>query len=260
MFTRLFNSFFQITHSELKKYFLSIDAEIISISASDSDCRGSVRLSNFETAFDTLCNQPDNISFTHRWYTDWSKHRPDELKVEQSFIDSMLDSLNDDCVSEVLKFLSPLQLLYISKRNVRISNVITSKMASSVTRVKITEQFVGIIGIMNFQYLLLEYGTKIYDLVVSIKVFPSTFGLYTWDIKYTILSVIMKLAQNLKKLQLIGFDLHSDRGGTMLDIEDCAKFKNLIDFMKAKGIEVVCHDIVNEHKPFVGSFLLPDFF
>lgn len=110
---------------------------------------------------------------------------------------------------------------------------------------------------MNFQYLLLEYGTRMHELHLSITVFPSLFGLYTWNLKSTILCLIMKLATNLQKLHLIGFNLYSERNGATLDGEHSAKCKHLIDLMKANGLEVVCYDIVLKPKPFVGSFILP---
>lgn len=249
---------------------MSIGAEIISLQScarscdntqdgskqgsEGRSCHGSVRFKNFEAAFFALSQHFENISFRHHWYTDWSKYRPDELKVENSFLDAMFESLNDDCVSEVLKYLNPLQLLYLSKRDVRVSNVIASRMASFVTCVNITET-IGTIEIMNFQHLLLEFGTNIYDLHISVKAFSTKFAVHSWDIKFAILFGIVKLMQNLKKLTLIGFDLYSEKD--VWGTEDYIKCKNLIDFMKARGVEVVYHDIAMQLPSFVGSFRIP---
>lgn len=193
--------------------------------------------------------------------TDWSRSQPDRIYVEDAFLESMLDSLNEDCVIEVLKYLKPLQLKNISKRNHRISDIITSRMSRTVSCVKITVESVGTISIMNFHYLLLEYGTEINELHVSITAFPSTFGLYTSEMKYTILFLIMKLAKNLKSLCLTDFNLDSEADDTVRsrmngedkDIEDV---KSLIDLMKTKGVQIAYKNVVNELKPF-NRFLLP---
>lgn len=100
-------------------------------------------------------------------------------------------------------------------------------------RVDITSESVGIIGIMNFQYILFEYGANIEELLISSKSFPSPFGGFNSETKYNILFLTKKLAKNLKKLSLIGFNLDSGRDDTMVSA------KVLVNLIEARGVEIV---------------------
>lgn len=191
---------------------------------------------------------------------DWSHYQPDKIYGNDAILDSMMDSLNEDCVMEVLKYLNPLQLQNIGKRDLEISKIINSRMSRAMSCVKITAETVGIIGIMNFYYLLFQYGTKIDELHVSITAFQSTFGLYTCH-KYTILFLIQKWARNLKTLCLTGFELDVQNNAVLGQMygedKDEEDIKGLIDLMEANGVTITYKHVVNEVKPFHCSFLLP---
>lgn len=217
---------------------MSIDVEVISM-RSDSETNsyhGTIRFRNFSTAFQALCHRFNHISFKHLWYTDWSSQQPDKIEVEDDFLEAMTDKLNDDCILEVLTHLSTLQLLNISKRNSRIANIIQSytRLHMSMSCLKITMDSVGLIGLLNFHYILVEYGSQINELHVEIDVFPSVFGLYPSDMKYNILFIIHS-TQHLKRLSLIGFKLESEENQTVYGV----KIKCLIDSMKAKGVDIL---------------------
>lgn len=173
---------------------------------------GSVRFVSFEAAFKALYHHHHDlhsgiVSFSHIWFTDWT-NRPDEINIENGFLVSMLDSLNDDCEAQVLKFLNPLQLQYINKRNEKISYIITTKLPSAMLHVKITMESVGFIGIMNFNI-------------------------------YNILYLIKTLARNVKKLYLVGFDPESEVNGVLNYTVAGVKVKTIIDSIKAEGEQIV---------------------
>lgn len=162
----------------------------------------------------------------------------------------MFNALNDDCICEVLKYMNPLQLHCMKQRflqligqnNARISTIFDEKMSRKFFRVKINVNTTGVIGIMNLKYLLYVYGNQIEELTISLTAFPSTFGVYTVQIKYDIIFLITTLAKNLKKLNLVGFNLHmettyaTDIFTRLYNPE--VRPNNLVESLKISGVKI----------------------
>lgn len=181
---------------------------------------GQVCFIDFEAAFQALQHQHKNVFFTHPWFIEW-KHQ----HMNNSVVDAMLNALNSDCVCKVFEYLGPIEELFIRKR---------SKIIPNLTKFSITKDSVGVIGIMNLQYLLFEFGTDFTELVVCASAFKSSFGLCPYNTRFNVLFLINKLAKNLKRLSLIGFRINYEPDNSM----DGAKFHTVIDSMEARGIEI----------------------
>lgn len=259
---------------QLRNFLTFLGAEVLNIALDDGIYHGIVCFTDFITAFQILSFNFDKITFKHLWYTDWSNSKPDEIAVGDDFLEYMFNTLNDDCICEVLKYMNPFQLQYIKQRllglvgqnNDRMSNIFDHMIYSKICRVNIDENTFGVIGIMNLKYLLYMYGDQIEELCISITTFPRTFGNYNSDLKYEILFLIASDIRNLKKLKLVGFNLDNNLASNLApnlatniyDADDdlIANLNKTIEVLKIKGVQIEQIELENTKWRFFPEFPL----
>lgn len=143
----------------------------------------------------------NRVEFRHNWYSNWSWIVADNLK---EFFEALHNTLNDDCVRDVIKYLDLEHIIYFAHFNERFECIANEKL----TRIHIFPFTSGPIGLMNFRYLLEMCDDSLTELSISLNAFRTTFGMYTEEVKGHILQIIHECAgTGLKTVNLYDFYL-----------------------------------------------------
>lgn len=140
----------------------------------------------------------EGVKINHLWYSDWSWITSDNS--DPTFFEGLNETLNDDCIREVIKHLDPLYLIYFARIDKRFADLISERK-----RLCIFPSTFGSIHFMNFRYLLQKFSS-LAELSLSLHTFPRTFGFYPGDTKRIILHIICNYSGlQLKKIRLYDF-------------------------------------------------------
>lgn len=179
----------------------------------------------FEQAFHMLAmgSSNEHVQFQHQWYSNWSW-----MKSESSvgtFISALLDSLNDDCIQEVLKYVDFLQLIYIARLNEKFKIFVVE----NVKILHISPLNVGTIGVMDLRYII-EMFSGFKKIHLSLHAFRSCLGFYYKHIKVLILQVIYHCSGGeLKAVHLYDFGLSE---------EELESIDSILQLFSARNIKI----------------------
>lgn len=189
---------------------------------------GFAEFETFDHLFQVLINGSsiESVTLQHRWYSNWSWIV--SANRDKTFFEGIDQQLNDDCIREIVKHIDILHRLYFASINERFRSItLEGKLSSNL---RIFPSSVGVIGLMNFRFLLKMFGSLVINLSVSLTSFPSTFGFYFTHIKTYILDIIYACTgPKLKKIHLYDFDLNET---------DKKSVDGIVQLFVQRGIEV----------------------
>lgn len=170
---------------------------------SESGLSGVGIFKTFKHAFQVLIKGSSikSVTFQHRWYSDWSwvvwSSRTN------AFFDDMDKGLNDDCIREIIKYIDIPHRIYFASISERFG-ALTLEISRDL---RIYPSTVGMIGLMNFRYLMETFGSSVINLSVSLTSFSPTLGFYFSHIKTYILDIIsLCTGPKLRAIHLCDFN------------------------------------------------------
>lgn len=142
------------------------------------------------------------VRFTHALYWNWSWIA--QKNLDNEFFEAMKETLNDDCIREMIKHMDLLHLFYFAHINKRFEVLAMEKLS----RLRIFPSTVGTIGLMNLRYMLEKIGISLKEISISLSVFPTIFDFYFEGTKRDILEVICACGgKDLKQINFHDFKL-----------------------------------------------------
>lgn len=171
----------------------------------ESGICGTIEFETYKHAFEVLItvSSDGSVTFLHEWYSDWSWFLLE--RRDAAFFERMNEQLNDDCIREIIKYVDIPRRIHFASHNERFRDI-TLELSRNL---HIFPSSVGTIGLMNFRYLLEQFGSSVMNLSVSLKSITSTHGFYYTFIKSHVLGIIFECTGfELKKIRLYDFDLN----------------------------------------------------
>lgn len=186
---------------------------------------GCIVFKTFQNTFEVLTkgSSIEGVHFQHQWYSNWSWIAAQNENA--IFFKEIDEHLNDDCIREVVKYIDVLHSIHFARINVRFHAIVKEQLA----RIHIFPSTVGLIGLINFRYLLEMFKDSTKEIFLSLNVFPSTHGFYFEYIKKCILQIIFTCSgSKLKNVHLYDFNL------TESEIENF----NILKLFSERDIEI----------------------
>lgn len=181
----------------------------------------------FKEAFNVMAmgSSIEDVQLQHRWYSNWSWIKSES--AVGTFFSSLIESLNNDCVQEILRHVDLLHLIYIAHINENFKGIVAERLSM----LQIFPVNVGSIHLMNFRYLLEMFSGSIKNISLSLNAFSSPLGIYCSYTKSIILRIIYKCSGNeLKSVCLYDFN------STEIEMEN---FDYILQLFSAKGTKIV---------------------
>lgn len=145
-------------------------------------------------------------------------------KLDGTILRAIDETLNDDCIREIIKHISFKENILFGHFNVRFKALVEEKFK----RLRIFPSTTGTIDLINFRYFLHLFGNSMVELSLSLHVFRSTFGHYFEHTKKNILQTISNyFGQELKIIRLYDFEFN-----------ERSDFEWFIIFFAERGIQV----------------------
>lgn len=182
----------------------------------------------FEHAIEVLINGSsiNSVTIQNRWYSKWPSIT--SANRDKTLFKAMDEALNEDCIDEIIKYIDIPHRMHFASFNVRFKSILLNSILTH--DLKIFPSSVKNFGLVNFRHLLVEFGSSMVNLSVSLLSFTSTFGFYFTHIKMYILEIIHACAlPKLKKINLYDFDLNENEE---------RKFESIFQLFVQRGIEV----------------------
>lgn len=136
----------------------------------------------------------------------------------------MAETLNEDCILHVIKHLDLQHIIYLAHTNQRFKDM------ELLRQLRIFPSTIGPINLLNFRYMLHIFGSKFYELSLSLNVFPSTFGLYSGRTKQQILDLICNHTSSVGRINLYDFNFDESEMNEFVG--------KVLETLRARGIEV----------------------
>lgn len=155
--------------------------------------------------------QRGGITFSHVWYFDYCG------PIQTMFLQSIVDSLNDDCIEAIAYKLDLVGLSDFVRFKPELMSVARKRFANLVIDISsVGRNF----GVMNLHYILTSIGAIVTNITISMRCFPGGIA-KKWNskLKYAILRCACDLAgPNLRTLTLSEFGADFQRIETMITL------------------------------------------